>query len=103
MNGHKIEDDDEVGKVMQLIFFSKMDLSFLFNTKLFDHNFRYVPHWISLITVEQKILRNWTINADFVQADTAMGEEDEFLMHQSSSGDLSDLLELPVKLERFDP
>jgi hypothetical protein len=38
-----------------------------------------------------------------VQVDTAMGEEDEFLMHQSSSGDLSDLLELPVKLERFDP
>jgi len=44
MNGHKIEDDDEVGRVMQLIFFSKMDLSFLFNTKFFDHNFRYVPH-----------------------------------------------------------
>jgi ABC-type taurine transport system substrate-binding protein len=35
MNGHKIEDDDEVGRVMQLIFFSKMDLSFLFNTKNF--------------------------------------------------------------------
>ncbi|CAK9271017.1 unnamed protein product [Sphagnum jensenii] len=37
------------------------------------------------------------------EVDTAMGEEDEFLMHQSSSGDLSDLLELPVKLERFEP
>ncbi len=64
MNGHKIEDDDEVGRVMQLIFFSKTELSFLFNTKLFDHNFRYVPHWIGLIIVEQKILRNWTINAN---------------------------------------
>jgi hypothetical protein len=32
-----------------------------------------------------------------------MGEEDEFLMHQSSSGDLFDLLEMPVKLKRLEP
>lgn len=38
-----------------------------------------------------------------VQVDTAMGEEDEFLMHQSSSGDLFDLLEMPVKLKRLEP
>ncbi|KAH9556306.1 hypothetical protein CY35_07G019300 [Sphagnum magellanicum] len=40
---------------------------------------------------------------DEVQVDIAMGEDDEFLMHQSSSGDLSELLEPPVKLERLDP
>jgi hypothetical protein len=38
-----------------------------------------------------------------VQADTTMGEEDEFLMNQSSSGGFLDLLELPVKLERLEP
>lgn len=38
-----------------------------------------------------------------VQVDTAMGEEDEFFMHQSSSGDLFDLLEMPVKLKRLEP
>ncbi|CAK9200912.1 unnamed protein product [Sphagnum troendelagicum] len=37
------------------------------------------------------------------EADTTMGEEDEFLMNQSSSGDFLDLLELPVKLERLEP
>ncbi|CAK9231074.1 unnamed protein product [Sphagnum troendelagicum] len=40
---------------------------------------------------------------DEVQVDTVMGEDDEFLMHQGSSGDLSELLEPPVKLERLDP
>jgi hypothetical protein len=38
-----------------------------------------------------------------VQVDIVMGEDDEFLMHHSSSGDLSELLEPPVKLERLDP
>ncbi|KAH8943010.1 hypothetical protein BDL97_13G026500 [Sphagnum fallax] len=37
------------------------------------------------------------------EADTTMGEEDEFLMNQSSSGDFLDLRELPVKLERLEP
>jgi len=37
------------------------------------------------------------------EADTTMGDEDEFLMNQSSSGDFLDLLEMPVKLERLEP
>ncbi|CAM6058547.1 unnamed protein product [Sphagnum tenellum] len=37
------------------------------------------------------------------EVDTAMGEEDEFFLHQSSSGDLFDLLEMPVKLKRLEP